>query len=67
MTIAGRIGGIPEVAGLTALLALGVHAGWTESPPKWGAVAALPPPCPSCDARHARLRGGPVMATEVQE
>ena len=31
------------------------------------AAKPLPPPCSSCDARHARLRAGPIDALETKE
>ena len=56
-----------SVVGLFGLLALAVYSGRTESPPAAAIAAALPPPCSSCDARHARLSDVGIGALEAQE
>lgn len=64
MTAAARL--LTAGAALCALLALALWSGRGNGPAIAGATA-LPPPCSSCDARHAAQRATGIALPEARE
>jgi hypothetical protein len=68
MTGARRGRMLVAFAGLVIALGLAVQVLGTDAPSTPAQAAKpLPPPCSSCDARHARLRAGPIDVLETKE